>query len=454
MKTSDLKYAILSWGSALSALILLLMPFHAFLTVSTASLIDHYTAIRLWKEVILVIVGLGTLLLIAIDHKIRSHTLTRRLVWLIFAYVILNLVYGLYVYWKGDVSLKALGYGLVSDLRFPLFFLVTWSMALRTRRLRYHWQILVLSACTGVVAFGLLQAFILPNNFLSFFGYGPGTIDPFETINQNSDYVRIASTLRGPNPLGAYLIVPISVLTMILVRTKLRRNWHFALLGGALITLFFSFSRSAWIGAAVSMAIILALSIKTKKLQRQVMVAACVGILSLAGLGFALRDNSQFQNIVFHTEDKSVIKTSSNDGHLSALQDGAGDIVDNPLGDGPGTAGPASVYNPHPPETRIAENYFIQIGQETGILGMLLFILINLGVGYLLWLRRGDPLALSLFASLIGLTLVNLLSHAWADDTLAYVWWGLAGIAMAPSLVKPTPEPAKTAKSKAKAPKK
>jgi hypothetical protein len=23
-----------------------------------------------------------------------------------------------------------------------------------------------------------------------------------------------------------------------------------------------------------------------------------------------------------------------------------------------------------------------------------------------------------------------MLSHAWADDTLAYVWWGLAGIAM------------------------
>ena len=40
--------------------------------------------------------------------------------------------------------------------------------------------------------------------------------------------------------------------------------------------------------------------------------------------------------------------------------------------------------------------------------------------------------ALSLFGSLIGLTFINLLSHAWTDDTLAYVWWGLAGIAMAP----------------------
>jgi len=65
-----------------------------------------------------------------------------------------------------------------------------------------------------------------------------------------------------------------------------------------------------------------------------------------------------------------------------------------------------------------------------------LFMLITVGVGYLLWLRRDHPLALALFASLVGLTFINLLSHAWADDTLAYIWWGLAGIAMAPGLNK------------------
>ena len=68
--------------------------------------------------------------------------------------------------------------------------------------------------------------------------------------------------------------------------------------------------------------------------------------------------------------------------------------------------GPASYYNDG--QTRIAENYFIQIGQETGWLGLLLFLLINAGVGALLYVRRADPLALSLFAALIGLTFINL----------------------------------------------
>jgi len=46
-----------------------------------------------------------------------------------------------------------------------------------------------------------------------------------------------------------------------------------------------------------------------------------------------------------------------------------------------------------------------------------------------------------LLASLIGLIFVNLVSHAWADDTLAYVWWGLAGIALSQTNYMAQPQP-------------
>jgi O-antigen ligase len=108
------------------------------------------------------------------------------------------------------------------------------------------------------------------------------------------------------------------------------------------------------------------------------------------------------------------------------------DIVSHPQGGGVGTAGPADFYNPG--IARIAENYFLQIGQEAGIIGMALFIAICLFVGGLLYKLRAEPLAMALFVSLIGITFVNLLSHAWTDDTLAYIWWGLAGVALAPIL--------------------
>jgi hypothetical protein len=424
--------------ASLVALIILLMPFHAFLTVWGSQLIGHYTALRLWKEVLLVISVFGVAYLLITDHKIRSHTLTRRLVQLIILYSLVQLIWGIVAYHHHDVSLKALGYGLIINLRFPAFFLVAWAVALRTGRLRDQWQQLVIWPAVIVVIFGLLQVFVLPRDWLAHFGYSSSTIYPYETINHNLHYIRIASTLRGANPLGAYLIIPISVLIGVLVR----RGWSWRyglLLIGSLATLYFSFSRSAWIGAVLSVATILALWLYSKRPQvlLGLMIAA---IVIVVGASIGLWHNTRFQNVVFHTQSHSAVKTNSDSGHVAALRSGLHDVMHQPLGRGPGSAGPASIYNNHP--ARIAENYFIQIGQETGWLGLLLFLLINAGIGYLLWIRRSDPLALALFASLIGLSFVNLLSHAWADDTLAYVWWGLAGIAMAP-----IPQKAKTKKA-------
>lgn len=445
MKVSALKYTVLTWVSGMTMLILLLMPFHALLTVWGASLFGHYTALRLWKEALLALSIIGALYLLLTDHKIRFHTLSRRLVQLILAYIVLNLVWGLLALNQHDVTAKALGYGLVSNLRFLAFFLVTWAVALRMSRLRSHWKWLVLWPAAAVIIFGLLQVFVLPDDFLRHFGYSQATIPPVETINHNQHYVRIASTLRGANPLGAYLVIPISLLSVLMIRNG--RNWRQGVfLAAAAAVLFFSFSRSAWIGAALSVVIILFLSRLSRGSQRIALAAASVILIVGASLGVAFRQNIHFQNFILHTEEHSAIKTTSNDGHLEALKTGLNDVKRHPLGLGPGTAGPASYYNTGHP-VKVAENYYVQVAQETGWLGVILFLLINLGAGYLLLVRRDDPLALSLFASLVGLSFINLLSHAWTDDTLAYVWWGLAGVAMAPD---PKTKPAK-AKPDAKA---
>lgn len=434
MRTSALKYTILSWVSTLSLLIILIMPFHALITVWGASLIGHYTALRLWKEALLLFCIIGTIFLVSTDHKIRSHTLTRRLVWLILLYAGVNIIWGAIAYSKHDVSAKALGYGLIVNLRFLAFFLITWAATLRMSRLRVHWQWIALWPATIVIAFGLFQAFILPKGFLSHFGYGPDTIPPYETINHNEHFVRILSTLRGANPLGAYLLIPISLLTIIWL--KIKRVWPYGiLLAAAFIVLFFSFSRSAWIGALLSVGTVLLLSLHSRRAQQLALAGSGVLVLLGALTVLVFHHSTRFENFVLHTQTHSAVKATSNEGHFTAFKQGVSDLWHHPLGEGPGTAGPASFYNNHCP-ARIAEDYFIQVGQETGWLGLGLFIVINIGVGYLLWTRREHPLALSLFASLIGLTFINLLSHAWTDDTLAYVWWGLAGIAMSPGLNK------------------
>ena len=125
MKVSELKYTVLSWASFLTILIIVLMPFHAFLTVWGASIFHHYTALRLWKEVLLVICGIFALFLVFTDWKIRSHTLSRRLVWLIIAYAIVTVLWGLVALHNKDVTPKALGYGVIVNLRFLAFFVLT-----------------------------------------------------------------------------------------------------------------------------------------------------------------------------------------------------------------------------------------------------------------------------------------------------------------------------------------
>jgi hypothetical protein len=140
------------------------------------------------------------------------------------------------------------------------------------------------------------------------------------------------------------------------------------------------------------------------------------------------------QNVLFHTDVTSQASQSSNDVRFQNLERGLKDVETDPLGDGPGTAGPESVRNNN--KSRIAENYYLQIGQEVGWIGLGLFLAINGIVAWLLWQRRDQYLALGLLASLIGISFVNLLSHAWRDDTLALLWWGLAGVALSPGILK------------------
>ena len=415
------------------AVIIVLLPFHAFLTVWGSLLIGHYTLLRLWKEFLVLFISMAAIWLVIVDRSIRRVIFKNKLTWAILAYALVDLIVSFWSYRGHQVSGKALAYGLLDDLRFLAFLLVVWAAALHSPKLNKRWHKLILWPAVVVIGFGLLQMSVLPANFLTHFGYGAKTIPPFETINNNPNYVRILSTLRGADPLGAYLILPISALVVMLVR--FRKSWSWAkvlLLIGAIIVLYGSYSRGAWIGAVISCLFITATLLKREMLRRYKLpiIVALVVVVLIAGIGgVVLSHSARFQNIIFHTQTNSASPISSDQAHLSALESGLQQVADHPLGRGPGTAGPASVYN-HDAPASIPEDYFLEIGEESGWLGLVLFIAINLLVGYELWQRRSSAFALTLLAALIGITFVNLITLSWTDDTLSYLWWGLAGLAL------------------------
>lgn len=408
------------------SLILVLLPFHAFLTVWGASLLGHYTLLRLWKEGLLLLLVLAAAVVLYRDRPLQQQLQASWLVRAIAAFLGVLSIWAIGAYLLGTVDLKAVVYGLLIDSRFLFFFLAVWILSAHHQRLHRQWPKLLVIPALVVILIGLLQYFVLPYDVLKHFGYSQATIYPYETINHNLHHLRIMSTLRGANPLGAYLLLIICLLIALWHRH--RRWWLAALAAIASLTLVLTFSRSAWLGLILSLLVFGGVWLHTRRAKRLASVLGVVGLLLIGGLFITLRHSTSLQDALYHTDDHSTVAMSSNQGHSSALKSGLKDMLHQPLGRGPGSAGPASVYNNHP--SRIAENFFVQIGQETGWLGFGLFIAINGLLGRELWRQSTDPLALGLFAALIGLSFVNLLSHAWADDTLAYLFWGLAAIAI------------------------
>jgi len=417
---------VLSW---IIAGILVLLPFHAFFTSWAANNFGHLDVFRVWKEIILSLL-LPLVLLLAWSRDDTKQFLKNSLIVRLFiGYVLLHIILGAWALSNHSVTKTALLYSLIINLRFIGFFIITYIVASHSHFLRENAAKILVIPAAIVVVVGLLQRLVMPHSFLAYF-YGWGTIPPYQTIDGNNKIQRVQSTLRGANPLGAYLVL---ALTAFVAPVK-QRYLKFAAVAATLIVLFYSYSRSGWIGALISVWL-LAWWMLLKSHHRIWLVVSVVAIALMAGGAFyVLRSKPIAQDTFLHTSSVSKAPMSSNEVRRASLKSGIHDVVHEPLGRGPGTAGPASFRNqPHP--ARIAESYYLQIGQEVGILGMAIFITINILAAKEIWLKRDKMLARVLLASLAGITFINLISHAWTDDTLSLLWWGLAGIVLAPAII-------------------
>lgn len=419
-------------SSYLAGAVLALAPVWAFVSVWASSFFGHYTLIRLVIELALVVLMLAVASLLLMDKALARNMTRQKWLWPLAGFILLEIIWGIVAYFEHDVSLKALGYAWIVDLRYLLFFVIVYLLAQKSNWLATNWRKLIFIPALVVAVFAILQFLVLPLGFLSHFGYTSRTIFPYGTINHNKNYIRAMSFTRGANPLGAYMLVVASLAGLILAKTRARKARYFYLASGllALAALFVSFSRSAWAGAVVSFVLVIYLALASAKARKLALVCAAVLVLIFAGIIAGFHNNSHFQNYFLHTQKNSTSKISSNQGHVSALKDGWHDFSTEPLGKGPGTSGPASVYS-HDAGARNTENYYLQIGEEDGWLGLALLLAIFVLVGVEL-AKRKTKLALALLASFAGLAVTNFLLPAWTDITLAYIFWGLAAIAIAP----------------------
>lgn len=327
--------------------------------------------------------------------------------------------------------------GLLIDLRFYLFFVELYVAARYLKDVR---RTAIGAAAVGagiVVVFGVLQVSLLPRDVLSHIGYSSETIRPYLTVDLNYDYVRINSTLRGPNPVGAFAVIVLGLLAAWFVRRRqVLSGWQDSgvlvmALVGVMTILVASYSRSAWLAAALVMLLVGCVMLPKRYLLRGVVATMFVGVVAVSGL-FILRDNPVISNLFFHNNPESSSVTKSDDGHAESLQHGIMAAGRAPEGHGVGSTGSASLHGDNPV---IIENQYLFMAHESGWLGLVLqlwlFVLVMAG----LWRGRQDWLALGLFVSGVGLALIGVLLPVWADDTVSLYWWGLAGLALGSSAI-------------------
>ena len=280
----------------------------------------------------------------------------------------------------------------------------------------------------AVVLEFLLAQFVLPVDFLKYLGYNKTTIAPYMLVDMNPAFVRYNSTLRGPNPLGAYaiIVVSIAVAWWLMRMKKLRDRWwlvlpaFYSVVG--LVAVWVSYSRSALVAAAGSIGLVAVLQLGCRVSRRVWLAGIGIMIACAAGL-YLIRGTEFFHTVIIHDNPATGAHATSNDDHAKSLSAGIMRMAQQPLGAGVGTTGSAAAYGSTP---YIIENQYVMVAHEVGWLGLVLFMVIYVLVLHGLWRQRRQWYAVGLWASGIGLAFVGIVLPVWADDTVSIVWWGLA----------------------------
>lgn len=323
---------------------------------------------------------------------------------------------------------------------------------------------------TGVLLalFGLVTL-ALPMSFFTAIGYSDlhslyrphAPLAAFQMV-EGTELRRIQSMMSGPNQFGLWLLLPLAaVLQWLLTVLRKRRFFDATCAATALVVLGFAliytYSRSAWIGALVMIAVyaLLILLHHVQSVLHRSMVISVAGILVGAFLVAAIQKAPDI-----------LLRTQSLQGHLQKPLQAWALMREHPLGMGLGSAGPA---NNHVSDTCVffdlgadiswakkrtdicvfvggvrrlpagkvcdcpllTENWYLQWGIEMGYAGFLLCILIILFP--FLYARRFPAFSVRMVGplALLGIATGGLFLHSFEDAAVAYtVWLLLASAAL------------------------
>lgn len=245
--------------------------------------------------------------------------------------------------------------------------------------------------------------------------------------------VRIGSVFFDQLACGLFLVLVLAIALEHLARDRGPR-WAGALAPVVGVAIALTQTRAAVLAALVCILLVLRPAPgRDPRARERVGLAVAAGLVLLvplaASTGLATRALDTFGARDRSTQEHQARTTS-------ALRK----LVEQPLGSGLGTtseiARRAGVENP-----TYTEDYYLEVGGETGVQAMFLFVGLTVAAIVLLHRRThlapGDPPAAAWRGALVGLGLAALLLPVWIDLTVSWPFWLGAGLAIGPPSTLP-----------------
>lgn len=233
------------------------------------------------------------------------------------------------------------------------------------------------------------------------------------------EFTRPGGVLFDPLPNGFYLLFPLAAGIRLLQQQK--ASFVGPALGLVSAALLLTYVRSALLAAAAVVLIALR-NAGHRRVQLTVTLAAGVlfVLMTAAGTGYVPRFGDP----------------GSDKLHRSGLEGGLETLADHPMGLGLGSA-PGIGSQFQTTERVTAESAYLQVGNELGVIAMVVFVaLVFVTLRRLLSARADEDAVVGWTASCgAALAIGGLFLHVWINITVALTFWAAAGTALASTTV-------------------
>lgn len=411
--------AVYRWPQLALYVLLIFMPLHVFTFLFLETYVSETAAgvFALWKDAAL----LGGLAVCLVRRKWFRPTPLDLLLLAFLGYQVLMLAVDV-----NAVTVRGFG---INTRYLLVYFLVRClapDLAAQKRIVKVLFGALLFIALSGIVIFLVTS----PRQFMFFMGYAPT-----ELANAYSgSFPRALSILVSANSLGrTTAMLFLGLLIWYTPQASWVKHGRFlALMLLSLAALILSLSRSAWIGLSVALA---AITLLNRRVLTSVVLLGAGALLLLTPtipITVPYLANSAIAQRLAAILDPQDASTAARVDYLPGQIE---TIAENPLGIGLGQASRAGRFSDADLDVVYSESVYLQLGLETGIISLGLFLAIVVLTPLTLWQRArrvtgfAKKVCLWAISSLILLFVAALVIPALSAITAVYAWT-LAGMAM------------------------